>query len=154
MGELGLKQDSANVNVMLVPLGAGLEDLRGKKFPCPLCADGLAILASKRGKPYCVCNACGIQLFFRGKTGISRLLRMVKSEILIPGKADGADYGIALFDRLQQLKSQREELEGKLGLVFRDRDVENAIQIVDAEIETVQGELAKTARTKQREPNK
>jgi hypothetical protein len=45
-------------------------------------------------------------------------------------------------------------LEEKLGLVFRDRDVENAIRIVDAEIETVQGELAKTARTKQREPNK
>src|SRR5229473_6200476 len=149
-----LKQDSANVNVTLVPLGAGLEDLRGKEFPCPLCGDGLAILASKRGKPYCVCNSCGIQLFFRGKTGISRLLQMVKGEILIPGKADSADYGIALFDRLQQLKSQREELEDKLGLVFRDRDVENAIQIVDAEIETVQGELAKAAGTKQREPNR
>ena len=97
MGELGLKQDSANVNVTLVPLGAGLEDLRGKKFPCPLCVDGLAILASKRGKPYCVCNACGIQLFFRGRTGISRLLQMFKRGILIPGK-DGANYGIAPDD--------------------------------------------------------
>ena len=154
MCELGLKQDSANVNVTLVPLGAGLEDLRGKKFPCPLCADGLAILSSKRGKPYCVCNACGIQLFFRGKAGISRLLQMVKHEILIPGKADGADYGIALFDRLQRLKSQKEELEGKRRLIFRDSDVENAIQIVDAEIETVQGELAKAAGTKQMETNK
>ena len=56
MGEL--KQDSAHVNITLVPLGAELEDLRGKKFPCPLCADGLMILASKRGKPYCVCNPC------------------------------------------------------------------------------------------------
>ena len=154
MGELGLRQESANINVMLVPLGAGVEDLRGKKFPCPLCADGLMILASKRGKPYCVCNPCGIQLFFRGKPGISRLLQMVKGEILIPGKADGADYGIALFDRLQQLKAQKEELEEKRGLIFRDRDVENAIQIVDAEIETVQRELAKKARTKQREPNR
>ena len=153
MGELGLKQNSANVNVTLVPLGEGLDNLRGKKFPCPLCGDGLAILASKRGKPYCVCNACGIQLFFRGKPGISRLLQMVTRGILIPGKADGADYGIALFDRLAQLKSQREELEGKRGLIFRDSDVENAIQIVDAEIETVQGELARMARTKQREPN-
>jgi hypothetical protein len=146
MGELDLKQDSANINVTLVPLGAGLEDLRGKKFPCPLCADGLMILASKRGKPYCVCNACGIQLFFRGKTGISRLLQMVKGEILIPGKADGADYGIALFDRLQQLKAQREELEDKRGVIFRDSGVENAILIVDAEIEKVEGELARVAR--------
>ncbi len=154
MRELGLRQDSANVNVTLAPLGAGLEDLRGKEFPCPLCADGLAILASKRGKPYCVCNSCGIQLFFRGKTGISRLLHMVRRGILIPGKADGADYGIALLDRLQELKSQKEELEEKRGLIFRDSDVENAIQIVDSEIETVQGDLAKAARTKQGEPNK
>ena len=144
MGEL--EQDSAHVNVTLVPLGAGLEDLRGKKFPCPLCAEGLMILASKRGKPYCVCNPCGIQLFFRGKTGISRLLQMVKGEILIPGKADGADYGIALFDRLQQLKAQKEELEEKRGLIFRDSGVENAILIVDAEIEKVEGELARVAR--------
>jgi hypothetical protein len=144
MGEL--EQDSAHVNVTLVPLGAGLEDLRGKKFPCPLCGDGLAILASKRGKPYCVCNPCGIQLFFRGKPGISRLLQMVKGEILIPGKADGADYGIALFDRLQQLKAQKEELEEKRGLIFRDSGVENAILIVDAEIEKVEGELARVAK--------
>jgi hypothetical protein len=144
MGEL--EQDSAHVNVTLVPLGAGLEDLRGKKFPCPLCADGLMILASKRGKPYCVCNPCGIQLFFRGKPGISRLLQMVKGEILIPGKADGADYGIALFDRLQQLKAQKEELEEKRGLIFRDSGVENAILIVDAEIEKVEGELARVAK--------
>jgi len=71
---------------------------------------------------------------------------MVKREILIPGKADGADYGTALFGRLQQLKSQKEEFEGKRGLIFRDADVENAIRIVDSEIETVQGELAKRAK--------
>ena len=144
MGEL--KQDSAHVNVTLVPSGAGLEDLQGKKFPCPLCGDGLAILATKRGKPYCVCNACGIQLFVRGKPGISRLLQMVKGEILIPGKADGADYGIALFDRLRQLKAQKEELEEKRGLIFRDSGVENTILIVDAEIEKVEGELARVAK--------
>src|SRR5260370_24967744 len=132
MRELGLRQDSANVNVTLAPLGAGLEDLRGKEFPCPLCADGLAILASKRGKPYCVCNSCGIQLFFRGKTGISRLVQIVKRDILIPGKADSADYGIALFYRLQQLKSQREEFEGKRGLILRDSDAEHTIQVVYA----------------------
>src|SRR3984893_19011420 len=154
MDKLDPEKLTDNVNVTLDPLWAAFPELLWKEFPCPVCAAGLPILISKAKKPYCVCNACGIQLFFRGKAGISRLLQMVKHEILIPGKADGADYGIALFDRLRQLKSQREELEEKLGLVFRDRDVENAIQIVDAEIETVQGELAKTARTKQREPNK
>jgi len=65
------------------------------------------------------------------------LLQMVKREILIPGKADGADYGIALFDRLQQLKSQKEELEDKLGLVSGIGMWKTQFKYVDAEIETV-----------------
>ena len=62
------------------------------------------------------------------------------------GKGDGADYGIALFDRLRQLKAQKEELEERRGVIFRDSNVENAILIVDAEIEKVEGELARVAR--------
>jgi len=42
----------------------------------------------------------------------------------------------------------------KREFIFRNSDMENAIQIVDSEIETVQGELAKAAGTKQREPNR
>jgi len=42
MRELGLTQDSANVNVYVVTLGAGLEDLRGKKFPVHAVCWGMA----------------------------------------------------------------------------------------------------------------
>jgi hypothetical protein len=102
------------------------------------------------GRPMRFPEAIGIKAnllnLVENVTGISRLLQMVKRGILIPAKADGADYGIALFGRLQRLKSQKEEFEGKRGLIFRDSDVENNIRIVDSEIETVQGELAKRAK--------
>lgn len=42
-------------------------------FPCPLCKKNLDIRISKKQKPYCVCRDCEIQLFIRGKSGISRL---------------------------------------------------------------------------------
>jgi hypothetical protein len=42
-------------------------------FPCPLCQRDLDIRVSKKRKPYCVCARCGVQLFIRGKEGISRL---------------------------------------------------------------------------------
>jgi hypothetical protein len=40
---------------------------------CFLCWKKLHERTSKRGKPYFVCDICGIQLFIRGKQGIERL---------------------------------------------------------------------------------
>lgn len=65
MGELDLKRHSAKADVSLTPLGARFEDLLGKEYACPLCADGLAILTSKRGELYCVCYSCGIQIVLK-----------------------------------------------------------------------------------------
>ena len=42
-------------------------------FPCPLCGEGRVVRASKRNKPYLVCNGCGVQLFVRTEDGIKRL---------------------------------------------------------------------------------
>jgi len=54
----------------------------------------------------------------------------------------------------EQLKLQKKESAEKRGIVFADSDVENAIELVDAEIESVQGELAKAARKKRKETSK
>jgi hypothetical protein len=40
---------------------------------CFLCCQGLQQRTSKRGKPYFVCDACGIQIFVRRKQGIEKL---------------------------------------------------------------------------------
>ena len=46
-------------------------------FPCPICKTLLIVKKSKKGKTYCVCNDCGIQLFVRGEKGIN-LLNKIK----------------------------------------------------------------------------
>ena len=45
-------------------------------FPCPICGEIRDMRASKKDKPYLVCDPCGVQIFIRGKSGISRLIEL------------------------------------------------------------------------------
>lgn len=135
---------SPNVNVTL----------QGREFPCPLCGLGLPLKYSLREKPYCICDACGIQLFFRGKKGIARLQALVESGALVLAREPHAGLAITLLNRLEQLKAQKKEMESKQGLVFRNEDLDNAIQTVDLDIQKVQSDLEKMARKSRKEKNK
>lgn len=143
MGKLVANIGSSNVNVTLPSLPEHMNVLQGRELPCVLCGEGLPILFSKRSKPYCVCNSCGIQLFFRGKPGIERLRSMAIRGVLVPVREHSAAYAILLLNRLELLKLQRREITQKHGIILRNRNVENAIETIDVEIEKVQGELAK-----------
>ena len=44
-----------------------------QSIPCCLCGRKLEKRTSKKGKPYFVCDPCGIQVFVRRKQGIERL---------------------------------------------------------------------------------
>ena len=44
---------------------------------CPVCNTPLELKESKKLKPYCLCLECGIQIFIRGKIGISRLRKLL-----------------------------------------------------------------------------
>jgi hypothetical protein len=131
----------ANVNVT----GEDWEFFTGKMFPCPVCGVGLEIRPSRRRKPYCVCLSCGIQVFVRGKTGIERLRNILENEQWVSAKSSGFGSAVVIFNRLQQLRAEKAELEGKQGLIFRDEDLDNAIRIVDREIQHVQGVLSQMA---------
>jgi DNA-directed RNA polymerase subunit RPC12/RpoP len=154
MHKLNPGKQTGNVNVTLAPFDEALAEILGNEFPCPLCGAGLPISRSKRDKPYCTCNYCGIQLFVRGKVGIARLRKLARDGILISSSGGSASHGIALFNRLEQLKLQRQELVFKRPLIFADSNVENAIELVDAEIKTVQVELAVIANSKREESQK
>jgi hypothetical protein len=140
------REAQANVNVTLADRAPKIEALDGKEFPCPVCGTGLAILLTKNQKPYCVCNDCGVQLFVRGKPGISRLIKIAKDGVLVSGIKESASYGINLYNRLQQLKLQKEELKNKQGLFLRDENLTNAISLLDGEIEATELELEKLAK--------
>jgi uncharacterized small protein (DUF1192 family) len=135
---------------MLGNQNSEMVSLSGELFPCPVCGIALDIRISCKQKPYCVCNPCGIQLFFRGKTGIERLHELIESGRLISGKEPSTGLAVTLYNRLQQLKAQREGLEIKqvFRFIFRDSDLDNAISAVQMEIERVQADLEKLARRK------
>jgi hypothetical protein len=139
-----------NVNVTLGLLGTEADPLVGKKYPCCVCGNGLEILFTRKKKPYTTCLDCGIQTFFRGKAGIKRLREIVGSRSLVVGNGSGTGLSAVLFNRIQQLRAGKKELEGKQGLIFQDADLVNAIRAFDNEIQGVQDELANLAGRKAR----
>jgi hypothetical protein len=125
----------ANVNVTLEKS----DWFAGKTFPCPVCGSGLEIRVARTLKPYCHCDPCGLQLFFRGKDGIQRLRKLLDSG----GFTSGQNRATVLYNRLQQLKEQQHQLENRQGLIFRDKDLDKAIHAMETEIEVVRRELSK-----------
>src|SRR5712692_9249028 len=117
------------------------KDFLGKPFPCPVCNMELRLKISCRQKPYCTCLECGIQLFFRGQAGIARLHEMIQAEEAVVLEFSAPARAISLYNRLQHLKRQREALEKKQGLIFRDADRDKVIEALDKEIERVRTEL-------------
>lgn len=130
------------------------ESLLGQAFPCPICGTGLDIRLSRKGKPYCVCDSCGIQMFFRGKTGIHRLRKILDARMLIVGKESETDQALVLYNHIQQLRGRKKQLEAKQGLILRDEALASTIRAVDKQIERVQGELEKLGRKTSREKKK
>jgi hypothetical protein len=120
------------------------QDFLDKPFPCPLCNMELRLKISCKQKPYCMCLECGIQIFFRGQSGIERLLRMIQSEEAVVLQFSGPARAISLYSRLQYLKRQKEALEKKQGLVFRDSDRDQVIEAVEAEKKHLRKELQDT----------
>lgn len=144
MGQLNRSDSAANVNVTLDQ--QSVNSFAGKSFPCCICSANLEIKLSKRGKPYCTCLQCGIQIFFRGKIGIRRLTGILESDKLTIRNRLEAVPAVILFNRIAQMRSQKEELEAKQGLIMRDPDLDNAIRVIEFEIKGVQRELEILAR--------
>lgn len=153
MGRAFHVPESDNVHVTLPQTGILRSPLLGKQFPCCLCGMEMEIrfTRKKNSKPYTTCLACGIQTFFRGQIAIQRLTGIVKSGMFITGNGSKTELAVILFNRIQQLRAQKTELEGKQGLIILDPDLKNAISAVDNEIKDVQGELGKLGRKTSRE---
>ena len=55
-------------------------ELAGKTVKCFLCGRWPDVRISKKGRPYFVCDPCGMQVFVRGNKGIERLKKQVREE--------------------------------------------------------------------------
>ena len=130
-----------NVNVTW----ASDESSTPRTFPCPVCAARLDLRRSRSNKPYCVCNSCGIQVFFRGKAGIGRLREFLAREQPTPVRSAAAAASVIAFSRLEHLRAQKADLEQKRPLIFTDKPLESAIAAVEHEIADLQHHLAALA---------
>lgn len=138
--EIKMDNDQRHVHVTLETREAEAKFFHGKIFPCPICGLALQIRIARTAKPYCHCDPCGIQLFFRGREGIERLREILESEMLISGKESKAGAAVLLYNRVQQLKAEKRDLERKRGFI-RNTDLENTIAAVETEIERMQSQL-------------
>ena len=121
-------------------------------IPCFLCGDRLAIKRTKRDKPYFLCDPCGVQAFIRRKKGI-RLLRMLvtylgDSPIAYPKEKGRAFAVLGLVNRLAQLKAKHQEIEDKQGWFDTDEGLELAANVLENEIQQVEGQLETIAKRK------
>jgi ssDNA-binding Zn-finger/Zn-ribbon topoisomerase 1 len=55
----------------------GLQLTPRPRFPCPICGEPLDARKSKKGKPYVVCNVCGVQMFVRFEPGVREFEKLV-----------------------------------------------------------------------------
>ena len=77
--------------------------LDGKRmFPCPVCAAPCEVKLTKKGKPYLVCDPCGVQVFVRGPAGIVAFDRLVER-----GKDEDLLTRIAKMERGYRLKCRK-----------------------------------------------
>src|SRR6185312_9486417 len=95
-------------------------------LPCLLCVAKLEKRTDKNGKPYFVCNPCGIQFFIRRQHGIAlleKLLRNIeKNEIPFRQRAEQVYQIQALLTEINGIKQQIERIKSQTGFFFPDED--------------------------------
>jgi hypothetical protein len=119
-------------------------------LPCFLCVAKLEKRISKRGKPYFICNPCGIQLFVRKDHGITLLNKLLsdvaRNEIPFRHRAEEVHKIQALLTEIDGVKKQIERLESQIGFLFGDADKMRACKLLKTKLENLFKELEELAK--------
>ncbi len=119
-------------------------------LPCFLCVDKLEKRTDKNGKPYFVCNPCGIQLFVRRPRGIALLNKLLadaaRNEIPFKHRAEEVYKIQALLSEINGVKQQIERLQSQIKFLFRDEDKVRACNLLKTKLENLFKELEELAK--------
>lgn len=128
-------------------LQRNVEGRGARFFPCPVCGEARDVRTTKNGKPYIVCQSCGVQLFVRYAAGIARFESQCVSEsapeVRAPRTAGRAER---LVSELTDLRERRAKLTG----LFAGDDAKQAAAVFAREIAALEAELAKLAKPKRK----
>ena len=114
-------------------------------IPCFLCGNGLEVKASKRNKPYLICDWCGVQTFIRGQRGIKSFeeyKNSLKAGIIVTGKNNLKITG--LINCLAELQGKLRQLKGNSTVFDYFVPLENqelSVQVLHKAISQVENQL-------------
>ena len=122
-------------------------------IPCFLCGNGLDVRKTKRGKPYFICDPCGLQAFVRREKGTSLLNKLLQSlndaNLLRRNGQAAAFEAQALLNRRAQLKSQLRDIEDRWDWPFCLQDDparDSVAHVLKKGIESIETRLSKIAK--------
>jgi hypothetical protein len=119
-------------------------------LPCLLCTERLEKRIDKNGKPYFVCNPCGIQLFIRRPHGIKLLEKLLwdvaKHEIPFRHRAEEVHRIQALLTEIDGIRKQIKRLEAQKGFLFPDQDKVRACGLLKTKLQNLFRELEQLAK--------
>jgi len=121
-----------------------------QSLPCLLCVDQLEKRTDKNGKPYFVCNPCGIQLFVRRPHGIKLLEKLLsdaaKNELPFKHRAEEVYKIQALLTEIDGVKKQIERLQSQIKFLFPDEAKVRACNLLKTKLENLFKELEELAK--------
>jgi len=119
-----------------------------QSLPCFLCRRKLEKRTSKNGKPYFVCDACGIQLFIRRKQGIEKLCKLIDElqdqEIYSHTRSPELLRILAILNEISATKAQIKKIEDA-SFIFLDEEQTSAKRALEEHLKTLVSNLQELA---------
>ena len=116
------------------------------KIPCFLCGQSTQVKDTRKGKPYFICDPCGLQAFIRRPKGQERLMEWMegKGEIF---KKRGGGIVLGLISQLEETKAKLTDVRDKKGF-FPDEDTKFIETALKAEIDLLKGQITQGIKAK------
>jgi len=129
-----MKDNTADANVTLENQH---DEGKNQYFPCPICGEMREVSYSKRSKPYCTCNDCGVQLFIRGKIGIRKFENLISN---IEYKLKSKEL-INLIDYYAKLSEKLNEIRDRKPFLGRNDDLDAQEKLLEKELKVLGNKL-------------
>ena len=117
-----------------------------EKIPCFLCGNSVEVKNTVKGKPYFICDPCGLQAFIRRAKGVERLKEWMEGKGEVFKKKSGGMV-LELVAQLEELKTKLGQVQDRKG-IFPDEDTKLVISALEAEIEEIKGQIKKGIKRK------
>jgi DNA-directed RNA polymerase subunit RPC12/RpoP len=121
-------------------------------IPCFLCVKELKKRTDKNGKPYFVCDPCGVQIFVRGQEGVANLAQLVKTIKEHDFEFRQHTHTLfriqAILTEIRGVRKEMKTLDSLFDLFAGDREVkqkERTVKLLNKRIETLLAELEEIA---------